>query len=145
MPITGDGQIAVTLSEGNADFPYLMSDPHLGICPAKPDGSIDWQSGIGTGGYVLKSFDPGVRTVTTIYLPCVALEIGLVVAFIEIWGARGAATALLVGAVLYNVLLTVAARRALRDDERRPRADARAVAAGEAVTPGITISGTVPT
>jgi peptide/nickel transport system substrate-binding protein len=64
--IKADGdQIVVTLSEGDADFPYLMSDPHLGICPAKPGGDIDWQSGIGTGGYVLKSFDPGVRTITT--------------------------------------------------------------------------------
>jgi peptide/nickel transport system substrate-binding protein len=60
----GDGEIIVTLAEGNADFPYLMSDPHLGICPAKAGGAIDWESGIGTGGYVLESFNPGVRTFT---------------------------------------------------------------------------------
>ncbi len=52
------------LSGGSADFPYLMSDYHLGICPANADGSIDWQSGIGTGGYVFDSFEPGVRALT---------------------------------------------------------------------------------
>jgi len=60
----GDGEVIVTLAEGNADFPYLMSDPHLGICPAKAEGGIDWASGTGTGGYVLDSFNPGVRTFT---------------------------------------------------------------------------------
>jgi peptide/nickel transport system substrate-binding protein len=58
----GDREVAVTLAEGNADFGYLMSDPHLGICPAKTEGGIDWQSGTGTGGYILESFDPGVQT-----------------------------------------------------------------------------------
>ncbi len=60
----GDGEVAVTLAEGNADFPYLMSDPRLVICPANAEGGIDWQSGTGTGGYVLESFDPGVQTIT---------------------------------------------------------------------------------
>jgi peptide/nickel transport system substrate-binding protein len=60
----GDGEVAVTLAEGNADFPYLMSDFRLVICPANAEGGIDWQSGTGTGGYILDSFDPGVRTVT---------------------------------------------------------------------------------
>lgn len=63
--IKADGKdtVVFTLSGGSADFPFLMSDYHLGICPANADGSIDWQSGIGTGGYSLDSFDPGVRTV----------------------------------------------------------------------------------
>ena len=39
-----------------------LSDYHLGIMPGRPDGKIDWQSGIGTGGYMLESFEPGVRT-----------------------------------------------------------------------------------
>jgi peptide/nickel transport system substrate-binding protein len=59
-----NGVVVVTLADGNADFPYLLSDPHLAICPATPEGAIDWKSGIGTGGYILKSFEPGVRTVT---------------------------------------------------------------------------------
>jgi len=58
------GMVVVTLADGNADFPYLLSDPHLGICPAGSEGGIDWKSGIGTGGYILDSFEPGVRTVT---------------------------------------------------------------------------------
>lgn len=60
----GDGIVIVTLAEGNADFAYLLSDARLGICPATPEGGIDWKSGTGTGGYVLESFDPGVRTIT---------------------------------------------------------------------------------
>ena len=60
----GDHQVMMTLEGPNADFPYLMSDYHLGICPANDDGTIDTQSGLGTGGYKLESFDPGVRTLT---------------------------------------------------------------------------------
>ncbi len=65
-PITGikaDGKdtVVVTLDAGNADFPYLVSDYHIAIMPAK-DGGVDAMSGIGTGGYVLKKFEPGVRT-----------------------------------------------------------------------------------
>lgn len=59
----GKDTVVFTLSGGSADFPFLMSDYHLGICPAKDDGTIDWESGVGTGGYSLVSFDPGVRTV----------------------------------------------------------------------------------
>jgi peptide/nickel transport system substrate-binding protein len=47
---------------GNADFPYLVSDYHLTICPANADGTIDRQSGVGTGGYALEDFDPGINT-----------------------------------------------------------------------------------
>ena len=58
----GGDTVVVTLDGGNADFPFLVSDYHLGICPAKDGGGIDWESGTGTGGYVLDNFDPGVRT-----------------------------------------------------------------------------------
>jgi peptide/nickel transport system substrate-binding protein len=58
----GPDTVVFTLSGGSADFPFLVSDYHLGICPAKDDGTIDWESGVGTGGYSLVSFDPGVRT-----------------------------------------------------------------------------------
>lgn len=62
--IKADGDMVIfTLSGGSADFPFLMSDYHLGICPSKGDGTIDWESGVGTGGYSLDSFEPGVRTV----------------------------------------------------------------------------------
>ncbi|MGI9493868.1 MAG: ABC transporter substrate-binding protein [Geminicoccaceae bacterium] len=58
----GDDTVVVTLKGGNADFPYLVSDYHLVVCPANEDGTIDWQSGAGTGSYVLESFEPGVNT-----------------------------------------------------------------------------------
>ena len=44
-----------------SDLPFLMSDYHVPVLPAK-DGEVDWRSGVGTGGYVLKRYDPGVRT-----------------------------------------------------------------------------------
>lgn len=61
----GKDTVVMTLSGPNADFPFIVNDYHLGICPAKDDGSIDWESGVGTGGYVLKEHDPGVRTLVT--------------------------------------------------------------------------------
>ena len=58
----GNDTVVFSLKGGNADFPFLVSDYHLGICPANDDGTIDWQSGTGTGSYVLENFDPGVNT-----------------------------------------------------------------------------------
>jgi len=58
--INADGKhrIVFNLETGNADFPYIMSDFHLTIQPA---GDTDLNAGIGTGGYVLVNFEPGVR------------------------------------------------------------------------------------
>lgn len=60
----GDNIVIFELEGGNADFPYLVSDYHLAIRPAT-EGKIDPNAGIGTGGYVLQEFDPGVRYQTT--------------------------------------------------------------------------------
>jgi len=59
-----DYQIQFTLSAGNADFPYLLSDYHILMYPA---GQIEEAiaKGIGTGMYKVKAFDPGVRMVAT--------------------------------------------------------------------------------
>ncbi|UCH42097.1 MAG: ABC transporter substrate-binding protein [Gammaproteobacteria bacterium] len=67
VSVKADGKHAVTveLSGGDADFPFLLTDYHMNICPANSDGTIDWASGIGTGGYILKEHDPGVRSFTT--------------------------------------------------------------------------------
>ncbi len=62
IKVDGKDKVIFTLTGGNADFPFLVSDYHLTICPAKDGGGIDWETGVGTGGYVLESFDPGVRT-----------------------------------------------------------------------------------
>jgi peptide/nickel transport system substrate-binding protein len=60
--IKADGKYTVvfTLREGNADFPFNMSDPHLTIVPAGTTGA-DWEKGIGTGGYILQEWEPGYR------------------------------------------------------------------------------------
>jgi len=59
----GDDVVVFELEAGNADFPYIVSDYHLVIQPSK-DGAIDALSGIGTGGYILENFEPGVRAVS---------------------------------------------------------------------------------
>ena len=60
----GNHGVVVELSGGDADFPFLMSDYHMNICPSNGDGSIAWQEAIGTGGYKLKEHEAGVRTLT---------------------------------------------------------------------------------
>ena len=57
----GDHTVVVTLGRGNADFPWLMTDYHLAICPAKDDGTIDWESGDGSGPYRIDSGAFGVQ------------------------------------------------------------------------------------
>jgi len=57
-----DHSITVKLTGGNADFPWLMTDYHIAMCPANADGTIDWQSGDGTGPYKIVHHEPGVGT-----------------------------------------------------------------------------------
>ncbi|WP_051928969.1 ABC transporter substrate-binding protein [Thermopetrobacter sp. TC1] len=57
----GDHGVIIRLKDPNADFPYLLTDYHLPILPAKEDGSLDWAAGVGTGPFRLKEFKPGVR------------------------------------------------------------------------------------
>lgn len=56
----GKYEIEFKLQEGNADFPSIVSSGQFPIVPAK-DGVLDWQSYVGTGGYTLENFEPGVR------------------------------------------------------------------------------------
>ncbi len=62
MKKIGEYEVQMTLKDGNADFPFLLSDYHLIIFPA---GQIEEaiSKGIGTGLYEVVSFDPGVRFV----------------------------------------------------------------------------------
>ena len=53
-------QVGITLSAGNADFPYILGDYHLIMVPKD---FTDWQNLVGTGAYSLESFEPGVRLV----------------------------------------------------------------------------------
>ncbi|MGE4251262.1 MAG: ABC transporter substrate-binding protein [Parvibaculaceae bacterium] len=63
MKADGDKVVIFTLSQGNADFPYVFNDYHLGIRPAEANGTIDPSTRIGSGGYTLESFEPGVHAV----------------------------------------------------------------------------------
>ena len=58
--LTADGKnrVIFDLESANADFPFIVSDYHISIRPAG-----DMASGVGTGGYILESFDPGVKYV----------------------------------------------------------------------------------
>ncbi|HTN98273.1 MAG TPA: ABC transporter substrate-binding protein [Nordella sp.] len=58
VEITASGKYEVTvkLDAGNADFPFILGDYHLVIGPS--DAPFD--KGIGTGPYMLESFQPGV-------------------------------------------------------------------------------------
>ncbi|MFY9210906.1 MAG: ABC transporter substrate-binding protein [Aestuariivita sp.] len=53
--------LVVTLKTGNADLPYFMADYHLLIQPN--GGKDDPNAAIGTGPYILKAVDMGVRFV----------------------------------------------------------------------------------
>lgn len=57
----GDGVVIFELASGNADFPFVAAEYQLVIMQGRPDGTLDWESGIGTGGYTLESHEPGVR------------------------------------------------------------------------------------
>ena len=61
IKVDDDHTIVFALNGGNADFPFNLNEAPLAIFPAADDGSLDWKSGIGSGGYLLKDFDPGVR------------------------------------------------------------------------------------
>jgi len=55
----GPETIIFTLNAGNADFPYITSDYRLPIFPAKSNGGIEWEQGMGAGPFVLEKFEPG--------------------------------------------------------------------------------------
>ena len=59
VDVKADGKrvVRVKLSEGNADFPWLMTDYHLVMWP-EGESPLD---GTGTGPFILQEFEPGVR------------------------------------------------------------------------------------
>ena len=56
MKADGKHKLVITLNEGNADFPVVLSSIRLPMVPA---GDKAWR--VGTGGYILVDFEPGVR------------------------------------------------------------------------------------
>ena len=59
--IKADGKETVifTLKSGSADFPYITSDYHLPIYPAKDGGGIEWEKGISAGPFMLENYRAG--------------------------------------------------------------------------------------
>lgn len=53
------GDLVITLAEGNADLPLVLTDYHLQIQPE--GGAGDPNAAIGTGPYKLAAFEPGIR------------------------------------------------------------------------------------
>ncbi|MBG6164867.1 peptide/nickel transport system substrate-binding protein [Labrenzia sp. EL_195] len=58
MKVDGNA-VVFTLEAPNADFPFVMTDYHLPIMPAK-DGKIDPTSSDGCGPYKVTNYEPGV-------------------------------------------------------------------------------------
>lgn len=58
----GKDTMVVTLKDANADLPYLFTDYHFSVVPSR-DGKAELLSEHGTGCYLLKEYNPGVRTV----------------------------------------------------------------------------------
>jgi peptide/nickel transport system substrate-binding protein len=56
----GDHAIEIELNQGFADLPWVMTDYHLVMLPAKDDGSLDWNKTIGAGPYKVDNYKPGV-------------------------------------------------------------------------------------
>jgi peptide/nickel transport system substrate-binding protein len=54
-------RIKITLAAGDAELPATLSDYRLLVVP---NGFTDWANPIGTGGYRLENFEPGVRCIT---------------------------------------------------------------------------------
>jgi peptide/nickel transport system substrate-binding protein len=55
----GKDKVIFNLEGGSADFPFILSDYRLSI---QPSGTVDFNNGVGTGGYSLVSYEPGVMT-----------------------------------------------------------------------------------
>jgi peptide/nickel transport system substrate-binding protein len=58
----GKYRLIVELNAGNADFPFIMGDYHLAIFKAGTKG-LEFEKGIGTGGYILETWEPGVTAI----------------------------------------------------------------------------------
>ena len=58
MKIDGDN-VVFTLKAGNVGFPALTTYAALYIVP---DGETDFAKGVGTGGYILENFQPGISS-----------------------------------------------------------------------------------
>ena len=60
MTKDGNYRVIFDLANANADFAYTVSDYHLTILSSK-NGTVNTTDGIGTGGYRLENYEPGVQ------------------------------------------------------------------------------------
>ncbi|HYE50634.1 MAG TPA: ABC transporter substrate-binding protein [Azospirillaceae bacterium] len=58
---TGTHEVMIRLTGPNADLPAILAQSHFLIVQ---DGTKDFSRGIGTGAFRIKTFEPGVRTVS---------------------------------------------------------------------------------
>ena len=56
----GDSAVLITLRTPNADLPAILNTEAFTIYPAKGE-RLDWESRNGTGAYILKEYQPGIR------------------------------------------------------------------------------------
>lgn len=56
----GPNKVAFELASGNVGFPAITSYVGFAIVP---EGTTDFDAGVGTGGYILAEFKPGIRSV----------------------------------------------------------------------------------
>ena len=56
----GDNAVIITLQTANADLPAILNTEAFTIYPAKGE-KMDWETRNGTGAYILKEYQPGVR------------------------------------------------------------------------------------
>ena len=57
----GSNQVIIELESGNADFGFIVSDYHLMIMASDGGEITDPNSPVGTGGYVVDDYEPGVH------------------------------------------------------------------------------------
>ena len=58
----GKHRVIFELNAGVADFPFIMGDYHLAVFKDGTKGP-EFEKGIGTGGYILEKWEPGVTTI----------------------------------------------------------------------------------
>jgi peptide/nickel transport system substrate-binding protein len=56
----GDHAVIITLQTANADLPTVLNTEAFTIYPAKGE-KMDWETRNGTGAYILKEYQPGIR------------------------------------------------------------------------------------
>ena len=62
ITVDGPETVVFTLENGDANFPFIISDYHLAIFPFI-DGALDFT--VGSGAYVMNEFEPGIRASLT--------------------------------------------------------------------------------